>query len=107
MLYIAMFDEIDEGAAIYKCLKASDVPSNKAEDDYWVLYRNGGYSIRSSEVTTGLESNDWCRLASRLNVVFQGIEDQLPTDHYLWLTGQSGKMLRGEIPLQSTLPVRN
>ncbi len=30
----------------------------------------------------------------------------LPTDHYLWLTGQIGKMLRHEIPAMDTLPHR-
>jgi len=107
MLYIAMFDEIDEGTAIYKCLNMSDVPSNEAEDEYWVLYRNGSYQLRNSELTSNLGPNDWCRKAGSLNVIFQGIEDHLPTDHYLWLTGQGRKMLRGEIPMTSTLPVRN
>jgi hypothetical protein len=51
MLYIAMFDEIDEGTAIYKCLNQRDVPGNDPENDYWVLYQNGKYSIRTSQVT--------------------------------------------------------
>lgn len=107
MLYIAMFDEIDEGTAIYKCLNQSDVPGNVAEgQDYWVVYKNGNYSVSNTEVTNLPGSNDWCRLASRLNVTFQGIEDGLPTDHYLWLTGQGRAMLRGEIPLKADLPAR-
>ena len=107
MLYIAMFDEIDEGTAIYKCLNVKDVPSNEAEVDYYVTYRNGSYSISRSQATNLTGPNDWSKLARDLNVIFQGVEDNLPTDQYLWLTGQGRKMLRGEIPLKSTLPVRN
>lgn len=106
MLYIAMFDEIDEGTAIFKNANSKDVPGNEADDSYWVLFQNGKYSIRKSEVT-GLTGNDWCKTAASLKVTFQGIEDNLPTDHYLWLTGQGKKMLRGEIPLKQSLPVRN
>jgi hypothetical protein len=29
----------------------------------------------------------------------------LPSDHYLWLTGQGGKLLRGELK-EDKLPVR-
>jgi hypothetical protein len=30
----------------------------------------------------------------------------VPTDHYLWLTGQPGKMLRGEAPFSRQMPNR-
>lgn len=69
MLYIAMFDEIDEGTAIFKCLRQSQTPLNG-------------------------------------NHTFAGIEDDLPADYYLWLTGQAGRMLRKEIPLNKNIPVR-
>lgn len=65
MLYVAMFDEVDEGTAILKC--SSDPPVG----------------------------------ASRF-VTFEG----LPTDHYLWLTGMGGKLVRGEIPVSDEPPVR-
>jgi glycoprotein endo-alpha-1,2-mannosidase len=29
----------------------------------------------------------------------------LPSDYYLWQTGQAGKMLRKEIPLSKTQPI--
>jgi glycoprotein endo-alpha-1,2-mannosidase len=66
MLYIAMFDEIDEGTAIMKC--AHNVPLGKS--------------------------------------VFVPIENEVPSDHYLWLTGMAGKMLRGEIPFSKKMPER-
>jgi hypothetical protein len=65
MLYIAMFDEIDEGTAIFKC--TDDPPVGESP--------------------------------------FVGMEG-LPSDHYLWLAGQIGKMLRAEIPASSMLPAR-
>ncbi len=66
MLYVAMFDEIDEGTAIMKC--AHKVPVGKS--------------------------------------VFVPIEKDVPSDHYLWLTGMAGKMLRGEIPFSKKMPER-
>ena len=104
-LYIAMFDEVDEGTAIYKCLNASDVPDNTAPFDYWVIFNGGNYTMSNYEVT-GLEGNNWCRQAKDLNVIFQGIEDGLGTDHYLWLVGQAREMLRGNIPLSKDQPAR-
>ena len=68
MIYVAMFDEIDEGTAIFKCANRSAVPLNE--------------------------------------IHFDGIEDNLPTDHYLWITGIAGKMLRKEIPLAEKIPLR-
>jgi hypothetical protein len=55
--YIAMFDEIDEGTAIFKC--TNDPPLGKS-------------TFRTYE--------------------------NLPSDHYLWLTGEGGRLLRGELP---------
>ncbi|NDV84056.1 glycoside hydrolase family 71/99-like protein [Bacteroides sp. 51] len=66
MLYVAMFDEIDEGTAIFKCAKR--VPVGKS--------------------------------------VFVPIEEELQTDHYLWLVGEAGRMLRKEVPLQMAQPKR-
>jgi glycoprotein endo-alpha-1,2-mannosidase len=66
MLYVAMFDEIDEGTAIFKC--AHEVPVGES--------------------------------------VFVPYEEGIPSDHYLWLTGMAGKMLRGEIPFTRSIPER-
>jgi hypothetical protein len=66
MLYVAMFDEIDEGTAIMKC--AHEVPVGKS--------------------------------------IFVPFDEEVPSDHYLWLTGMAGKMLRGEIPFSKEMPVR-
>ena len=107
MLYMAMFDEIDEGTALYKVLNQKNVPGNEPEVPYYVTYRSGKYSISSERVTLLPGANDWCKnVPGELNVSFLGIENNLPTDHYLWLTGQGRRMLRGEIPLKQTLPVR-
>jgi hypothetical protein len=67
MLYVAMFDEIDEGTAIFPCLNKSKVPLNG-------------------------------------EVGFVGVEDHLPTDFYLWLTGEAGRMLRGENGFTEKVP---
>ena len=37
---------------------------------------------------------------------FERSEQGVPTDHYLFLTGVAGKMLRKEIPLSHTMPER-
>lgn len=66
MIYVAMFDEIDEGTAIFKC--AHKVPVGES--------------------------------------VFVPIEQEIPTDYYLWLTGQAAKMLRKEIQFQQEIPVK-
>ena len=77
MIYVAMFDEIDEGTAIFKC--AHEVP-----------------------VVTPEQIDE----SGMLNV-FVPIEKEVPSDHYLWLTGQAARMLRKEIPLTSQLPTRD
>ena len=64
MLYVAMFDEIDEGTAIFKSTKNPPV---------------------------GLSS-------------FVTFEDDIPVDYYLYLTGYAGKMLKGRLPVQQTIP---
>jgi hypothetical protein len=64
MVYQAMFDEVDEATAIFKCTNNPPVGSF---------------------------------------IDYEG----LPSDHYLWLVGQAGKMLRREIPATSTIPTRD
>ncbi|MFB2118320.1 glycoside hydrolase family 71/99-like protein [Parapedobacter sp. 2B3] len=68
-LYVAMFDEIDEGTAIFKCARENEVPLNG-------------------------------------HLQFMGIEQDLPSDHYLWLTGQAANWFHGEPGYGSTKPTR-
>ncbi|MCW3089511.1 MAG: xylosidase [Ferruginibacter sp.] len=68
-LYVAMFDEIDEGTAIYKCVREGELPLHG-------------------------------------NKKFVGIENDLASDYYLWLTGQAGKWFHGENGFSVTKPVR-
>jgi hypothetical protein len=67
MIYQAMFDEINEGTAIFKCTNAPPVGSG---------------------------------------CVFVGNEG-LPSDYYLWLVGQSQKMLNGKAPATADVPLRD
>jgi hypothetical protein len=70
MVYGAMFDEVDEGTAMYKCAPtAAQLPAQGT----FVPLNADGYNLGS----------DW----------------------YLRLADQAGKMLRGEIPLTSTIPI--
>ena len=64
-LYLAMFDEMDEGTAIFKC--TTDPPVGKSP-----FLNNEG----------------------------------VPSDHYLWLAGEAGRMLRGERAFTDRMPVR-
>jgi hypothetical protein len=68
-LYVAMFDEIDEATAIFKCLNEGDTPLNG-------------------------------------DGKFIGIDKGLPTDHYLFLTGEAAKWIRGDNSYTSTQPRR-
>lgn len=105
MLYVAMFDEIDEGTAIYKCLRNSEVPLNISDKTYYVVYENGAY-YRSDTKVENLSGDNWCKSPEELNVPFQGIEDNLPSDHYLWLTGCAADVFKGKRENSPTLPTR-
>jgi hypothetical protein len=65
MAYVAMFDEVNEGTAIFKC--TNDPPTGESQF-----------------------------------LTYEG----LPSDHYLWLTGTAGRMLRGEVPATDAIPQR-
>lgn len=71
-LYIGMFDEIDEGTQIFKCLRENEVPINKPDE----------------------------------NKKFVGYENDLPSDHYLWLAGQAANWIHGEEGYNETMPTR-
>jgi hypothetical protein len=70
MVYGAMFDEVDEGTAMYKL---APTPAQLPAQGTFVPLNVDGYNLGS----------DW----------------------YLRLADQAGKMLRGEIPLTSTIPI--
>ncbi len=65
MIYVAMFDEVDEGTAIFKCTNTPPVGASPF-------------------------------------LTYEG----LPSDHYLWLNGEGGRLLRDERPVLDTVPVR-
>jgi hypothetical protein len=70
MIYGAMFDEVDEGTAMYKLAPtAAHLPAQGT----FVPLNADGYNLGS----------DW----------------------YLRLADQAGRMLRGEIPVTSTIPI--
>jgi hypothetical protein len=46
----------------------------------------------------------WGKKASDLGVKFNGIESDLGSDYYLRLTGEAGKILKGQVELNSTKP---
>ena len=109
--YIGMFDEIDEGTQIFKVLRKKDAPSNLGDGSYWVRYENGSYSTSLRGPTEAQQAaynsaDKWWVRNDALCTSFNGVEDDQEPDHYLWLTGQIGRMLRGEIPLQSKQPQR-
>jgi hypothetical protein len=83
MIYVAMFDEVDEGTAIFKVTNNPPVmlPAQ------FVTYRQ---DLPSPDGGPG--------------ILPAGSE--LPSDEYLWLTGQACRALRGEIPLTTTRPAR-
>lgn len=70
MIYVAMYDEVDEGTAIYKLAEnKNQIPTSGK----FVTLDIDGYKI--------------------------------PGDWYLRLTGEASKMLRGDIPLTSGIPI--
>ncbi|MHC4708313.1 MAG: glycoside hydrolase family 71/99-like protein [Planctomycetota bacterium] len=66
MLFLAQFDEMDEGTQYFKCLP---------------------------EVPVGPSP-------------FIPYEKDIQSDHYLWLAGKAGEMLRAEIPFSTRMPER-
>lgn len=67
MLFVAQFDEMDEGTQIFKCVQRPPVGESP----------------------------------------FIPYGDDIETDHYLWLTGKVGQLLRGEMKPTRELPQRH
>ena len=70
MIYVAMFDEVDEGTAMFKMVESAE-------------------ELPVGEVFVPLNVDRY----------------DLPSDWYLRLGGQTGAMLRAEIPLSSEMPL--
>ncbi|MEQ8209907.1 MAG: glycoside hydrolase family 71/99-like protein [Lacipirellulaceae bacterium] len=68
MVYVAMFDEMNEGTCVFKC--TNDPPVGESPFLTYAV-------------------------------------DQLPSDHYLWLTGRIGDLMGGELADLIELPQRN
>jgi hypothetical protein len=83
MIYQAMFDEVDEGTAIFKI--SNNPPISEEPTSY---------------------SNPFLPIGNAQFAPYRPSDALLPSDHYLWLVGEGTKMLRGEIPLTSTMPTR-
>ena len=83
MIYQAMFDEVDEGTAIFKI--SNNPPVSEEPTSY---------------------SNPFLPIGNAQHAPYDISDADLPSDHYLWLVGQVTKMLRGEIPLSGTMPTR-
>lgn len=65
MIYLAMFDEIDEATALFKCTNQPPVGESK-----FITYEN------------------------------------LPSDHYLWLSGKIGELIESENEYSKEMPLR-
>lgn len=84
MIYQAMFDEVDEGTAIFKCTSNPPV----------------------AQLPTSTFSNPFLPTGNAQYTPWDAGDASLASDHYLWLVGQGTRMLRGEIPLSETMPTR-
>lgn len=69
MLYVAMFDEVNEGTAIFKCQTKDRLPGNGSG-------------------------------------TFVGIDPDLGSDYYLWLTGQAARWFHGAPGYSAAIPTR-
>ncbi|HET9569811.1 MAG TPA: glycoside hydrolase family 71/99-like protein [Bacteroidales bacterium] len=81
-IYATMFDEIDEGTALYKVTNSP--PNNLNDNNLPNISRVGDYPVS----------------------VFQTLEG-LSSDYYLWLVGEASRMLRKEYPVTPTIPYRS
>jgi hypothetical protein len=77
MVYQAMFDEVDEATAIFKCSNNPPVGTSP-------FLPTGNASYPPYDIS----------------------DADLPSDHYLWLVGEAGRMLRGEIAPTANMPLR-
>lgn len=81
-IYATMFDEIDEGTALFK---VTNSPPNNID---------------------GNNTPNTTRVGDYPASVFQTYEG-LSSDYYLWLTGEATRMLRKEVNITQSLPIRS
>lgn len=81
-IYATMFDEIDEGTALFK---VTNTPPNNI---------NGNNEPNTTRVGDYPPS------------VFQTL-DGLSSDYYLWMTGEATRMLRKEVAVTQSIPIRS
>jgi len=82
MIYQAMFDEVDEGTAIFKCTSTPPISESPDYSNPFLPTGNADHPAKNLE------------------------DADLPSDHYMWVLGEGAKMLRGETPLTPTMPTR-
>jgi glycoprotein endo-alpha-1,2-mannosidase len=80
-IYATMFDEIDEGTALFK---VTNTPPNNIDGN------NEPNTIRVGDYPAS---------------VFQTL-DGLSSDYYLWLVGEASRMLRKEYSITQSIPIR-
>jgi hypothetical protein len=86
MIYVAMFDEVDESSAIFKVSNNPPPPSGSVQ---FLTCRQQDVLVPGSNPVSYTPTGNF-----------------LPSDEYLWLVGQATRALRGEIPMTQTRPSR-
>ena len=89
MLYVAMFDEVDEGTAMFKLAPTLEQLPAKSNGD----------SIENKKCADSLPPGE----AAFVPLNIDGY--RLPSDWYLRLGGETGRMMRGETALTDQLPI--